>query len=191
MPLPCQPLLTELSAQLENIKVRERRIVRSLWIFGIPVGNKLALPPLRRVFLDPFGKEAMADVRYAARFFLVTRIDDDEPPSVLEERPHIRLKNLVLHQMVNNVERESQIEASQIGRDLGGEIKMLVGIAGKPFSADVDRSLGHIEPYITWGCCHRPLGAISAAELDHRSHFILRDKIRYHFRFECFQPAIG
>src|SRR5258708_30689380 len=163
MPHPCQPLLTQLSGQLENIKVRERRIVRSLWIFGIPVGNKLALPPLRRVFLDPFGKEAMADVRYAARFFLVTRIDDDEPPSVLEERPHIRLKNLVLHQMVNNVERESQIEASQIGSDLGCEIKFLVVIAVNPFIADVDPSLGHTQPSIPWVFCHRQLGAISAA----------------------------
>src|SRR6202051_4864694 len=121
--------------------------------------------PFRLICLDPISEGAMADLRHLARFVLVARIDDNESPGAGEERAHVSAKHLILDQVIDYVEREHQIKATVVSRQLSGEIKAFGGVRGKVLPARGDRSLCHVNADIAWVPREGELGAIATAKL--------------------------
>jgi hypothetical protein len=88
---------------VKKVKIAERGIVYSLGIIRISIPDISQLQPLRRVLLNPFGKQTMADTGHTERLHFVTRIDDDKSAGVGKERRLIAVKHAVLNQGVQGL----------------------------------------------------------------------------------------
>ena len=99
------------------------------------------------------------------------------------------LEHLVLHQVVDDVERERHIGLG-FGRQLRGEEELPGPVAGEPASATLDRLWRHIGPQVPGIFGEPQLGAVSTPELQH-----VRDAVLFHEPvqdggLELRQPAV-
>jgi hypothetical protein len=173
----------------EKIEVGEGRFVGSRGITGVFIRQIARFSPLRLVYLNPMSEEAMADMWRIAWFDLVARVDHNEPPGIGEERAHVSAKHLVLDQVVDDVEGEHKIKATEVRRQLAGQIKAFRGVGDEALTARRYRRLRHVDADIAGVSREGELRAVATAKFDDRLDAHSRNEAVQGFRLEfCEAP---
>jgi hypothetical protein len=183
--------LAKFSFEREKIEIGEGGVIRSLRIIRVSIRDVRRLLPLGRMLLNPFCKQAMADMRNPTRLDLVTRIDDDKTGRMREKRTHVGIEHGVLNQVVDNIEGKCETERAEILWYRGCEIEAFSGISSEALLTNCDRPRCHIDTDIAGVVRKGELGTITTAKFDDRLNAVAFDEIIQNFGLEFCETAVG
>ena len=122
----------------KKMKIREGRVIGLSTVIGKTIGDEPRRMPFRHVLGNPNREMSVAHVGGLGEGIVVARVDDHITPGMRKQGAHVRIKNRILDQMIDNVERERQVEAGKLLGKCIGQIELLGRVLNEAGTASFD-----------------------------------------------------
>lgn len=142
------------------------------------------------MFGNPVGEPAVVYVLLGPLLDHVAGVDDDEVVGGGEEFFHVGLEDVVLYEVVDDVEGESEVGAGVRGEEIGLE-EALGGVVDEEATADLNGFGRDVNAGVAGIAGQFELGAVSAAVFDDGGDAILFYEGVEEPGFELGQPVIA